>query len=270
MADQFVLGSKDASTGIYTITLNRPKQGNALAMRMYASIISHLDAAEKDSSVRAVVVTGAGKFFSTGADVAEAAQSVLAGGDIKDLTASLYSGPVRLTQKLIDFPKLAVAFVNGPVVGYPAAQLGVYDLVYVSDSATYQLPFLQLGIAPEACSSVTLPATVGVSTANDLLLHGRVLKAAELVSLGIASRQFPAATFNADASAELLKALKASSPNSILASKALLRAPMKSVLTDANKREADALCARFESGEPAKRFAKVFSQISAKNKKSKL
>lgn len=253
--------------GVYVITLNRPNQGNALRMDMYTQIMQHLATARSDKAIRAVAITGAGRFFSTGADVAEAAQSIM-GGDVEELIQRLYTGPVALTQAIIDFPKLVVGLVNGPVVGYPAAQLGIYDLVIVNDRASFQVPFLHLGIVPEACSSVTLPAACGHVTATELLVSGKTLNCDEMLKFGLASQKIAAGDdFVAKALTSLNEQLGKCSGASLLEGKKLLLAPKRSVLTAANKQEADALAERFRSGEPARRFAKVFAGLSAKKSK---
>lgn len=252
--------------GVCTITLNRPKQGNALLLSMYALISAALKDAASDPNISAVIVTGSGKYFTTGADVGEAAARALEGATIDDLLDNIRKGPVVLTQALIDFPKFAVAAVNGPVVGYPAGLLGLFDMVVVSQSASFQIPFLQLGLIPEAGSSVTLPKIVGSQMMTDLLLTNRLLSAEEMVAAGLASRLLPDEGFGLAVAQLVEKGVAASSSASIVAAKALLRASTRDELTKANAREADAICQRFQSGEPEKRFAKVFMGIGRKKK----
>ena len=248
------------------ITLNRPNQGNALLLNMYHTITAALEAATKDSTIKGIVLTGSGKFFSTGADVAEAATRSMNGQTNADLAVSIRNGPVLLTQTLIDFPKFAVALVNGPVVGYPAGLLGLFDVVLVSSSATYQTPFMWLGLVPEAGSSYTAPRNIGHAMAADLLLTNRKLSALEMVQCGIASRVLPEESFLVSALAIVEKGFKESSGASLVAAKSLMRAAMRTELFRVNLREADGLIARFDSGEPNERFAAVFMELQFKGK----
>lgn len=268
----------DKREGIMVIRLNRPQHGNALKLAMYSSIRRALEDAARDESIEVVMVTGTGQFFSTGADVTEAAQRVLAGGGVEMLQKELMQHPVALTAAMIGFPKLLVAAVNGPVVGYPAAQLGLYDLVVVSDKASYQIPLLHLGLVTEACCSITLPATVGTAVAMDLLLTGRTLDAHEMVRVGIASRVVPLGNSQQDfveaVCAVVTEGCVKCSKSSIPAAKRLLRGPeWQEKLLRQNKREAEALIAQFLTGEPLEKFSQKFDELlrrKASASKSKL
>ena len=253
---------------ILLVTLNRPNHGNALTMSMYQTLSGALQSATADDEIRAVVVTGNGKFFTTGADVQEAAEKAMEGDGPEQIAASLRKYPISLTQAFIEFPKFLIAAVNGPVVGYPAGQLGLYDLVFVAESATLQLPFMQLGLVPEAGSSFTLQRVMGHPLACDLLFTGRTLSATEMVQCGVASRVLPDAGFLGAVLAIVATAAAENSPRSLMHAKRLMRAPLRRTLDEVNKGEADALVAMFESGEPAKRFAKKF--MAMREKKSKL
>lgn len=257
--DDFVLVEK--KDGVMTITLNRAAQGNAIRVAMYGSIADALIKAAKDDDVEVVIITGKGKFFSTGADVSEAAERVMKGEGLDELEPSFRKYPVALTKAMIEFPKVLVAAVNGPVIGYPAAQLGLYDLVFVSDAATYQVPLLHLGLAPEGCASFTLQRTVGRALANDLLITGRTLSANEMVAFGIASRVFPAATFHEDVLHAVTAGCSACASSSMLASKRLLLATYQERMSQQNEKETIQLIKQFQSGEPMDRFAKKFMEM---------
>lgn len=261
----------DKRKEVWVVTMNRPKLGNAMSMEMYPLLTRALRDAAADKAVKAVVLTGAGQFFSTGADVAQAAQKMIEGsGDVSELTATLRSGPITLTQTIIDFPKLLVAAVNGPVVGFPAGLLGLCDLVFVSETATYSTPFMHLGLVPEGASSHTIPRIVGSALAMDLLLTNRKLSAAEMVSSGLASRVLPAGDAFVPKALEIVeKGAAASAAGSLVEAKRLIRGLNAEKLRADYKVEADALVARFEGGEPMKRFAKLFMKMGER-KQSKL
>ena len=262
--DHILVDKKD---GVLTITFNRAAQGNAIRLEMYGKIASALTSAATDDDVEVVIITGKGKFFSTGADVSEAAERVMKGEGLDELEPSFRKYPVALTTAMIEFPKVLVAAVNGPVIGYPAAQLGLYDLVFVSDTATYQIPLLHLGLAPEGCASFTLQRTVGRALANDLLITGRTLSASEMVASGITSRIFPQATFHQDVLAVVSAGCSASAPSSLLASKRLIQGSYRDRIIDQNEKETLQLIKQFASGEPMDRFAKKFMEIRKAAKK---
>lgn len=270
MSEKFVTVTK--SEGVMTILLNRPQQGNALRLAMYRDILEALQDAQGDDAVEVVIVSGKGPFFSTGADVTEAAERVMAGEGLESLQKELRH-PVALTAAMIQFPKLLVAAVNGPVIGYPAAQLGLYDLVLISPTATFQVPLLHLGLVTEGCCSLTLPATVGMTLANDLLLTGRVLTAPEMVQVGIASRIVETAL----AGGSFLEAVRKIVVDGCLAcsktaypnAKALLKpAEWRERLLRHNEAEAKALVAQFVAGEPMEKFAEKFEELQRKKKAS--
>lgn len=263
----FVLVEKKGAVMI--ITLNRSEHGNAIRLAMYGLIADALRDAAKDDKIEAVVVTGKGKFFSTGADVAEAAERVMGGEGLESLEVNVRKYPAALTELMITFPKVLVAAVNGPVLGYPAGQLGLYDLVFVADSASLQVPFLQLGLCPEGCSSFTFPRRLGVALTNDLFLTGRTLTAAEMVSCGLASRLLPSGDNFLPSVVDIVAtACDSSALSSIENSKVLLRKHWQAPMLEQHKDETKKLLAQFESGEPMDRFAKKF--LAMKKNKSKL
>jgi enoyl-CoA hydratase/carnithine racemase len=254
--------------GIMVITLNRPTAGNALgpdAFQQWQAIVAR---AATDDAVKAVVVTGSGKFFSTGADVRAIAGKVMEDPDC--MADVLRGGSAKLCTMLIDCPKLTVAAVNGPVVGFPAGLLGVFDTVYVSSTATYSMPFLHLGIVPEGASSYTLPATAGRAVAKDVLLHGRVLSADEMVRHGIAARKLDCTddAFRAAAVELVASGVAKAAFSSIVEAKRLIGAEIKERMHAANRAETDTVISQFAKGVPIKRFAAVAGSIG--KKKSKL
>jgi len=243
--------------------LNRPKLGNALRHETFLQLIEALRKAADTEEVKVFVLVGEGKFFTTGADV-EAAKIDA------DLQSTLRLGPIRLTQALIDFPKVAVAAVNGPVVGYPAALLGLFDLVFVSPTATFTINFMHLGLVPEADSSVTLQQILGPARLWDLLLTGRKLSAPEMVEWGLASRVLPEDKFLDTVLGILDAGALKSSAQSLKHAKRLIRAPLRQAMTANNEAEASALISQFEVGEPLERFAALLKELKAKRQKAKL
>jgi len=250
------------------MTLNRAKIGNCLDSETYHLLIAGFKEAAKNSDVKCVLLSGTGKFFSTGADV----QLVLDGVD--DPTKGpahvievIRRSAVTLTQDLIDFPKPLVAAVNGPAVGWSAAALGLFDIIYMAESATIQTPFMTLGLVPEGVSSVTFPQRMGRSLASEVLLLGRKATAAELLGAGFTSHVFPDEAFDIKVSEVLEKAVAQASSASFFGGKRLLfDAKTREMLTEANKAEFLGLKQQFEDGEPIRRFKALQAQLAAKKK----
>lgn len=157
-----VLTAVDA--GVLTITINREDKKNALTNDMYTALADALEAAVDNSDVRVVVVQGSERVFSAGNDL----------GDFQNTPAEAgLSRPVfRFLHTLAVFPKPLVAAVCGPAVGIGTTMLLHCDLVYAGTNAKLSLPFVNLGLCPEAASSLLLPKVVGHARAAELLMLG--------------------------------------------------------------------------------------------------
>ena len=157
-----VLTAVDA--GVLTITINREDKKNALTNDMYTALADALEAARDDNDVRAVVIQGSQRVFSAGNDL----------GDFQSTPADAgLSRPVfRFLHALAVFPKPLIAAVCGPAVGIGTTMLLHCDLVYVGTNAKLSLPFVNLGLCPEAASSLLLPKIAGHARAAELLMLG--------------------------------------------------------------------------------------------------
>ncbi|MCB1647249.1 MAG: crotonase/enoyl-CoA hydratase family protein [Pseudomonadales bacterium] len=166
----------DVEDNILTITLNRPEKLNAFTGIMMQEMIDALDRADADDNVKAIIVTGAGRAFCAGADLA-------AGGDTfnADSTGSGLKpdGGGLLTLRIFDCMKPIIAACNGPAVGIGATMQCAMDIRLASDNARYGFVFAKRGIVPEACSSWFLPRLVGISQALEWTYSGRVFAAQE-------------------------------------------------------------------------------------------
>ncbi|XP_060259781.1 enoyl-CoA delta isomerase 2 isoform X2 [Ovis aries] len=205
-SDSLVVTSGD---GITTIRLNRPTKKNALTTQMYHDIIAALQAASKDESP-ITVLTGSGDYFCSGNDLTNFT-SLPAGGpeEMARSSAVLLRDFVNC---FIDFPKPLVAVVNGPAVGISVTILGLFDVVYATDRATFHTPFSHLGQSPEGCSSYTFPKIMGSSKAAEMLLFGKKLTAQEACAQGLVTEVFPDSTFQKEVWARL-KAYSKLPPN---------------------------------------------------------
>ncbi len=167
---------------VLTLTLNRVDKKNALTQEMYSLLHRELQQAAQDDAVRVVVLQGQQDLFSSGNDVSEFLQRPPGGLDT----------PVfDFLRSLADFPKPLIAAVGGPAVGIGTTMLLHCDLVYCGDNALFSLPFVNLGLSPEAGSSLLLPLRVGPAAASELLLFGEPFSADEALAVGLVNRVLP-------------------------------------------------------------------------------
>lgn len=204
----------DATDGILQIRLNRPARKNALSQQMYRDMNSALQRAAEDSSIKVVLLQGGDDCFS-------------AGNDLKDFLAAgvldAEHPTVQFLYLLAQCPKPLVAAVSGLAIGIGTTALLHCDLVYAADSARFQLPFTQLGLCPEAASSLLLPRLIGYQRAAQYLLLGERFDAAQAYAMGLVNQVVTSAELEALAwqKAQQLAALPA---DAVQTSKALLKA----------------------------------------------
>jgi enoyl-CoA hydratase/carnithine racemase len=212
MDDAVIVSQKGA---VLTLKLNRPAKKNALSAAMYQSLADALGHAATQNDVRVVILTGGEAAFTSGNDLAD----FLANPVRED-------GPPTAVQNFLNaistFPKPLVAAVAGVAVGVGTTLLLHCDLVYLDTTAKLQLPFVNIGLVPEAASSLLLPAAIGMARASEMLLLGEPINAEQALSYGLVNAVVaPEALMpTVEAVAERL----ASQPASALrAAKALLR-----------------------------------------------
>lgn len=169
------------------LTLNRPESLNAFDTDLYLATSSALDNARADDEVKVVVLTGAGRAFSAGQDLKEMTRLAAVRDD-----AEIVSGFPAFVDALVGFDKPLVAAVNGLAVGIGFTMLPHCDLVLISQEARFRTPFAELGVAPEAASSLMLPLVMGPQRGAFALLTGEWMSAAEALEAGIALSVHPA------------------------------------------------------------------------------
>jgi len=233
----------DDTGTVRRLILSRPGAANAFDRALSDAFAAALADAAADDGVRVVVVTGAGKHFSAGADLGDLAR----GSDVGDTddvaserpalgSSSFGRGMGTLIAALGSFPKPLVAAVNGAAVGIGATMLLHCDLVIVSDRARLRMPFTSMGVSPEAGSTVLLPRLIGRQQAARLLLTSTWVDASEAVDLGLALSMSPHDTLLDDAHA--LAAEIAHHPlTSLVATKELLLAAERELVDAAIARE---------------------------------
>ncbi|MFT7133841.1 MAG: enoyl-CoA hydratase/carnithine racemase, partial [Cyclobacteriaceae bacterium] len=161
---------------ILTLTLNRPDKLNAFTGTMMSEMIDALDRADADDNVKAIIITGAGRGFCAGADLASGGNTFNADSAGAGLQPD---GGGRLTLRLFDCKKPVISACNGPAVGIGATMQCAMDMRLASDNARYGFVFAKRGIVPEACSSWFLPRLVGISQALEWTYTGRIFGAEE-------------------------------------------------------------------------------------------
>ncbi|NXA48175.1 ECI2 isomerase, partial [Nothocercus julius] len=248
----------NTQNNITKITFNRPERKNALSRQMYREIMKALEEAAKDDSTIAVF-TGNGEYYSSGNDLKNFTD--VQAGEIEKATKDSAVLFKDFVAHFIDFPKPLVAVVNGPAIGISVTLLGLFDIVYASDVATFHTPFSQLGQSPEGCSSYLFPKIMGAAKANEILLFNKKLTAAEACAYGLVTEVFPNKTFQKEVWARL-KAYASLPKNSLAISKQLLRDVEKEKLHAINNRETEVLMERWLSDECLNAIANFFQRKS--------
>lgn len=160
---------------VVTIRLNRPTKRNAITSAMYATLAEELGAADR-AGAAVVVLTGAGGAFTAGNDLRDMAENPPIGDS---------PPPVRFLEALTALRAVLVAAVDGPAIGVGTTVLLHCDLVYATARSMFRLPFVDLGLVPEAASSLLLPRLVGHQRATELMLFGEPFDAAEALRVGL-------------------------------------------------------------------------------------
>ena len=199
--------------GVMTITLNRVDKKNSLTQAMYGAMADALALATDDANVRAVVIQGHATVFSAGNDI----------GDFLNGPPSTTESPVfRFLRGIAAFPKPLVAAVCGPAVGVGTTMLFHCDLVYAGDNAAFSMPFVNLGLCPEAASSLLAPQMLGYHRAAEAILLGEPFMAEAALEVGLVNRIVPPMEANGVAQTQARK-LAAKPMGALIETKRLMK-----------------------------------------------
>ena len=236
----------ETEDGVTTIAFNRPEKKNAITEAMYGAVADALNAAAADDAIRAVILTGEGPDFTAGNDISTFAAVAAGQTDLRE------SNVQRFLTAISTFPKPAIAAVTGRAIGVGVTMLLHCDLVYVAEDAALAMPFIDLGVVPEAGSSRLLPARIGHVRAFALFALGEPLSGADAVTLGIANAALPANEVRraAEAAARTLATKPASS---LIATKRLMRDA--EAIKTAIRADDEAFLKQLSSPEAAAAFA---------------
>ncbi len=187
MAGQSV--TLDVAEGAARITLNRPDSLNAWNEELGSDLAAALESAADDDAVRAVLITGAGRAFSSGADLGEQRAGVEGGPpDLSARLRELYN-PIILSVR--ELPKPVLAAVNGPAAGIGCSLALACDLVVAAESAFFLLAFVNIGLVPDGGVTATLPARAGFARASEMALLGERVPASTALEWGLINRVLP-------------------------------------------------------------------------------
>jgi enoyl-CoA hydratase/carnithine racemase len=173
--------------GVTTISFNRLERKNSITSAMYATMVDALAAASADATVRVVLFQGHETVFSAGNDIGDFLNAPPAGTE---------SQGSRFLRSISAFPKPILAAVCGPAVGIGTTLLFHCDLVYAGDNAAFSLPFVNLGLCPEAASSMLVPQMFGYHRAAEALLMGEPFMAEAAQEVGLVNRVLPPTEVN--------------------------------------------------------------------------
>ena len=175
----------EVADGVAVVTLDRPDKLNAYTEQMRDELVHVFDRIDDDDAVRAVIVTGAGRGFCSGADLGDASGAPR--GDV----GTWRDGGGQVTLRIFRCLKPVIGAINGPAVGVGATMTLAMDIRLASDTARMGFVFTRRGLTPEACSSFFLPRVVGIAQALEWTLTGRVFPAQEALDGGLVSRVLP-------------------------------------------------------------------------------
>ena len=199
--------------GVMTLTFNRLDKKNSITAAMYASLADAVENAQINAEVRVVLIQGHETIFSAGNDIADFLNRPPSGQD----------APVfRFLRAIAGFSKPLLAAVAGPAVGIGTTLLFHCDLVYAGDNAAFSMPFVNLGLCPEAGSSILVPQMMGYHRAAEALLMGEPFMAEAAQEVGLVNRVVPPTELNSYAQAQARK-LAAKPLSSLVETKRLMK-----------------------------------------------
>ncbi len=185
----------ETDNGVATLTLDRPEKLNAMSDAMWNALHEHLCAIAGDESVRAVILTGAGRAFCSGGDIDNMAKSTIVTGRARSKNRH------RVITALYSLEKPVVAAVRGPVYGIGNGLALACDLVIASDTAKFSMAFKKVGVVPDGGALFFLTQLLGIAKAKELVYTARPIAAQEARDLGLVMRVVPDDRLEAEARA---------------------------------------------------------------------
>ena len=231
--------------GVLTIRLDRPAKKNALTSAMYEVMIAAFDEAARDPAIGAILVRGGDGVFTAGNDIGDFVAA--AGGDPGSMAAW------RFIEALAALETPLVAAIEGLAIGIGTTMILHCDLVYAAPDALFKMPFVDLGLVPEAGSSLLLPQRIGLARASELLMLGDSLDGEAAARLGLVNEILPAPALYERATTAARR-LAAKPRNALAATRRLLRGD-RAPLAARMREEAEAFAKALRSDEARAAFA---------------
>jgi enoyl-CoA hydratase len=214
---------------VLILTLNRPDKLNALSNELIFAITNVLDTVELDPAIRAIVITGAGRAFSAGADIAAFQRHMQAGP--AEAVAHFMRPGHQMTRRVEAFPKPIIAAVNGLAFGGGCELVESAHIALAAETATFSKAEVNIGIIPTFGGTQRLPRNVGRKAAIELILTGRTFDAAEAARLGLINRVVPDSDLLGEA-IKLAQELAAKPPLTLAAALAAIHRGMDAAIDD--------------------------------------
>lgn|SRR5574337_55483 len=194
MTEQPVLLDIDAAAGIASITLNRPNSLNALDRPLSAALNDAVSRVERDESVRAVVIRGAGSHFMAGGDIKTFVLTLRDSAAERRLFFERFIGEVHDTiTRIRRMDKPVIASVQGAVAGFGLSLMNSCDLAIAADNASFTMAYRNIGASPDGSGTFSLPRIVGLKRAMEIALLGERFDAGRALELGLVNRVVPVA-----------------------------------------------------------------------------
>jgi len=253
--DAHVLVERRAD-GVLSLMLARPERRNAITVAMYAALADAIESAAADPSIRLITIEGQGDDFTAGNDLGDFLQAMPAPGSSEDI-------PVwRLLRALAKNQIPIVAAVHGNAVGIGTTMLFHCDFVLAEEGSRFVMPFVDLGLVPEAASSLLMPRLAGRRRAARYLLLGEPFGAAEALEMGLASHVVPQGQLK-PALAGLIAALLAKPPEALRQTQALLRREATDEILQRMELENGHFADRLQSDEVKQAITAFFERRAA-------
>jgi enoyl-CoA hydratase/carnithine racemase len=240
----------EIDAGVCRIEFNRPEKKNAITAAMYQTLADTIASAQTDTCVRVILIHGKSEIFTAGNDLEDFQ---------KNPPHSENSSVFQFLYQISHAKKPIVAAVSGAAVGIGTTLLLHCDLVYAADSAKFSLPFTQLGLVPEAASSLLLPQLAGIRRASEKLLLGEPFLADEALAMGLVNKVMPVGELMSFAWAQVHK-LVALPATSLTLTKGLMKEGQLAAVEARMANEGELFRARLSSPEAREAFMAFFQK----------
>ena len=238
------------SDGVKTIHFARPEKKNAITVDMYTSLVHELRSGDEAAEVRVLLLTGEGAAFTSGNDLMDFMNTPPQGPD---------SPVVKFLETITTLKKPFLAAVNGPAVGIGVTVLLHTDMAWASENATFHMPFVNLGVCPEAASTYLLPRMVGRARASEILFFGEKFGAYEAREIGLIVGVLPEEKL-LETVTEKARILAKKAPGALRATKELLAKGSAQAVRDAMEAEGLIFMEQLVSPEAREAFTAFFEK----------